>query len=186
MMSRLEVGTSYSYIALALVVTALGMGTTMPPATAAIMSGVPMAKAGVGSAMNDTTRELGGALGVAVIGSLLSSHYTSAVAPALAGLPDKLRELAQSSVGGAIELVRQGAAPPALADAAKRAFVDGMQLSLVAAAGFALAASLFALWLLPAEVHHGRADGHGLPDQRLDGLPVESPAHAGAVDMDTV
>jgi EmrB/QacA subfamily drug resistance transporter len=188
--SRLQVGTSYSFIAFALVITAMGMGITMPPATAAIMSGVPMAKAGVGSAMNDTTRELGGALGVAVIGSLLSSHYSSAIRPALTALPATLRGVAQSSVGGAIELVRKNAAPPALADAAKRAFVDGMHESLLTASLIALAASMFALWLLPAEVHHGRADGHGLPaDGPADEISIEGidePSHAGAVDLDAV
>ena len=183
--SRLEVGSSYGFIAVALVVTALGMGVTMPPATAAIMSGVPMAKAGVGSAMNDTTRELGGALGVAVIGSVLSSHYTTAIAPAIAGLPAKLHAIAASSVGGAIAVAGQaGARGPALLTAAKVAFVDGMQQSMLVGAAIALVAASIALWLLPAEVHHGRADGPPGAQLRLDGLPEGTPAHAGALDMD--
>ncbi|MEO6714958.1 MAG: MFS transporter [Mycobacteriales bacterium] len=181
LMSRLEVGTSYTYIAFALVVTAFGMGMTMPPATGAIMSGVPMAKAGVGSAMNDTTRELGGALGVAVIGSVLSSHYSSAIRPAIAGLPAEAQSIVKSSVGGAIALRDQ--VGPAVVSAAKTAFVDGMQQSMVVAAIIAITASGIALWLLPAEVHHGRADGHG---SRVDGQPDEQPAHAGTLDMDVV
>ncbi|MEP7055598.1 MAG: MFS transporter [Actinomycetota bacterium] len=199
--SRMEINTGYSFIALALVVTAFGMGLTMPPATASIMSGVPLAKAGVGSAMNDTTRELGGALGVAVIGSLLSSHYTSAIAPAVKGLSPKLQEVAQSSVGGALAVAGKvgGAAGQALVTAAKTAFVDGMQEALLVAAVIALVASALALWLLPAEVHHGRADGHGLPQSpdgqaatsnvdltRPEGLPSEGErAHAGSIDLDT-
>lgn len=187
LMSRLQVGTSYSFIALALVVTALGMGATMPPATAAIMSGVPMAKAGVGSAMNDTTRELGGALGVAVIGSILSSQYTSSIAPALAGLPIKLQEVARSSVGGAIGVAgRAGKAGSGLAAAAKIAFVHGMQRSLLVAALSALVASGIALWLLPAEVHHGHREVPGADDVRIDGQRQHEQSHAGALDLDTV
>lgn len=185
LMSRLDVGTGYGFIALALIVTALGMGLTMPPATAAIMSGVPMAKAGVGSALNDTTRELGGALGVAVIGSVFSSQYTSSIKPALAGLPAELADIARSSVGGAIAISgRLGDKGAALAATAKGAFIDGMQRSLLVAAVTALVASGVALWLLPAEVIQGHADA-GSPD-RFDGQAEGTRAHAGAVDMDVV
>src|SRR5206468_11122593 len=72
--SRLGIHTPYWEIAIELAIVAVGMGFTMPPSTASIMSSLPMAKAGVGSAMNDTTRELGGALGVAVLGSVLASR----------------------------------------------------------------------------------------------------------------
>ena len=71
------VTSSYWWFALAVVVQALGMGITTAPSTGAIMRSLPLHKAGVGSAVNDTTRELGGALGVAVLGSLVSSQFRS-------------------------------------------------------------------------------------------------------------
>ena len=185
LMSRLDVETSYGFIALALVVTALGMGLTMPPATSAIMSGVPMAKAGVGSALNDTTRELGGSLGVAVIGSVFSSVYGSSIKNSLTGLPAEVSEVARSSVGGAIAMSGElGAAGQQLGAAARLAFVDGMHKSLLVAAVSSLVASAFAWWLLPSVVAHGRGEIPAHPATRIDGQPDGQPAHAGAVDMD--
>ena len=72
---RAALTSSYWLFALGLVVQALGMGITTAPSTGAIMRSLPLHKAGVGSAVNDTTRELGGALGVAVLGSLVASHF---------------------------------------------------------------------------------------------------------------
>jgi EmrB/QacA subfamily drug resistance transporter len=155
LLSQCTVGSPYGYVALGLCVTAVGMGLSMPPSTAAIMSGVPMAKAGVGSAMNDTTRELGGALGVAVIGSVLSSHYTTAMASAAASLPETARPVALSSVGGAINVASTlGAGGSQLADAAKIAFVDGMELALLLGALTTLLASALVFRLMPARIHH--------------------------------
>ena len=129
--STLGVDSPYWLLALSLVVLAIGMGLTMPPSTTAIMSSLPMGKAGVGSAVNDTTRELGGALGVAVLGSLAASHYAAAVGradgspvrrrprPAGRWAPPS-RSPARSAASGA---------PPWPA-AAKTAFVDAMGVSL--------------------------------------------------------
>ena len=64
-----------------------GMGLAMAPATEAIMGSLPKAKAGIGSAMNDVVREVGGTLGVAVLGSVLSTSYASGMDDATAGLP---------------------------------------------------------------------------------------------------
>ena len=74
-------------LAVCLVILATGMAMTMAPATTSIMTSLPLGKAGVGSAVNDTTRELGGALGVAVLGSLVASHYASSIGdvPGFAG-----------------------------------------------------------------------------------------------------
>ena len=99
--------SSYWLFAAGLVVQALGMGFTTAPSTGAIMRSLPLHKAGVGSAVNDTTRELGGALGVAVLGSLVASHFRSSIHDALGGLPAKathsLAEALQhaAAVGGA-------------------------------------------------------------------------------------
>ena len=82
--------------------TSLAMGTMMAPSTDAVMGSVPPEHAGVGSAMNDVTRQTGGALGVAIIGSVLTSLYSSRVADAVdavAGLPLAAAESAKDSIG---------------------------------------------------------------------------------------
>src|SRR5262245_49488022 len=83
------VGAGYLPFAIGVVVQALGMGITTAPSTGAIMRSLPLHKAGVGSAVNDTSRELGGALGVAVMGSLVSSHFRSSMEGAVTGLPER-------------------------------------------------------------------------------------------------
>src|SRR5207249_4891880 len=93
---------NYPLLALSLVVTAAGMGMVTAPSTGAIIASLPLNKAGVGSAVNDTTRELGGALGVAVIGSVLASIYRSDVARHITSLPPSARA-ARSSLGAALQ-----------------------------------------------------------------------------------
>src|SRR5207248_8322919 len=90
-LSRSGVHADYPMLALSLVVTAAGMGMVTAPSTGAIVASLPLNKAGVGSAVNDTTRELGGALGVAVIGSVLASIYRSDVARHITSLPPSAR-----------------------------------------------------------------------------------------------
>ena len=77
------------------------MGSVMAPATDSVMGSVPPAKAGVASAMNDVTRQVGGALGVAIVGSLIDTIYTSRIGDAAAGLPPALRGPVEASIGGA-------------------------------------------------------------------------------------
>lgn len=134
---------------------AAGMAMTMTPLTTLIMSSVPLGKAGVGSAMNDTTRELGGALGVAVLGSLVTSQFTSSLGPAVSGLPGAARGVAESGLSGALRVAAEigGPAGERVADAAKLAFVDGIGLAASVAAVVVLVAAVAAWFLLPA--HHG-------------------------------
>src|SRR5207249_7813911 len=80
LLSRASPSSGYGLVITALIVMAAGMGFIMAPATESIMGSLPRAKAGIGSAVNDTTRQTGGALGVAVLGSLLASSYRSSVA----------------------------------------------------------------------------------------------------------
>jgi hypothetical protein len=135
-------------------VVAAGMGLTMAPATESIMGSLPPAQAGVGSAVNDTTREIGGALGVAVLGSVLSSVFGSRMVDALAGgqLPAEAHDVATQSVTGAVAVADHigGTQGRALADAAKSAFVDGLHTTSLVATGFAIVGSLIALVFLPA------------------------------------
>ena len=90
----------YLLTAVGLVLVAVGTGLLMPPATSALVSSLPEAKAGVGSAMNDTTREVGGAVGIAVIGALVSIGYRSSLGDTLDGADPHVEELASDSIGG--------------------------------------------------------------------------------------
>ena len=129
----------------------LGMGATMAPATDSIMGSLPLAKAGVGSAMNDTTRMVGGALGVAVIGSVLSSSYGDAMAPAVAGLPAPVAAAASDSVGAALSVAeRIGPQANDLILAARSSFVESMGDAVLVAAGVALLGAIVAFLFLPA------------------------------------
>ena len=123
LLSRIEAGTSYWPLAGGLVLLGLGMGLAMTPATATITDALPRHKQGVGSAMNDLARELGGALGIAVLGSLLTSTYRSNLDTT--GLPAPLAEQARSSVAVAAHLGGD------LAARAESAFVDGLQVALL-------------------------------------------------------
>jgi hypothetical protein len=133
-----------------------GMALTMTPMTTQLMASVPRDRAGMGSATNDTTRELGGALGVAVLGSLLTSQYSSAMSSVLAQIPEQAREVAEGSLGGIQGLIARGVLPAdtPLLDVAKGAFVDG--LTAAATVG-AVVVALAAI-----------AVKHFLPDDRLD------------------
>src|SRR5436305_8419435 len=101
--TTLAASTGYATIAAQMVVLGTGMGLTSAPATEAIMGVVPKAKAGVGSAVNDATRLLGGTLGVALIGSVYASLYASRLTGALpAGVPAHIARTAHESVGAAL------------------------------------------------------------------------------------
>jgi EmrB/QacA subfamily drug resistance transporter len=154
MASRLSVGATYGEVALALVVMSIGFAAMMPSATEAIMGSVPPAKAGVGSAVNDTTRELGGAFGVAVLGSVVSSTYGPQVRDAVAGspLPAPAVTAVSDQIGAAMHVANQigGAPGRLLADVASNAFVDGMQTALTIGAGALALGALVAALFLPA------------------------------------
>ena len=120
-MSTATIATGYGHVLLSIMVLGTGMALAMTPATESIMGSLPLAKAGVGSAMNDTTRQIGGALGVAILGSVFASAYTAALRPVLSGLPAPTTQQALSSVGAAIEIGTKvgGAAGAAIVTAAK-------------------------------------------------------------------
>lgn len=152
LLSRVEVSTGYGVVVAVMALLATGMALSMAPMTNSIMSGVPRAKAGVGSAMNDTSRELGGALGVAVLGSLVTSRYTTALKPALTGLPPAAAGMARSSLAGALAVADHlGPAGAGLASAARAAFVDGMGLALLVGAAVIGLAAIVARRFLPSE-----------------------------------
>ena len=150
--SQLTVSSSYADIAWRMVLMAGGMALTMSPATESIMGALPLAKAGVGSAMNDTTRQVGGTLGVAIVGSVFSSIYAGSIGDAIAGrpLPAAAADAVKGSIGGALAVAGRvgGSAGNALAGAARSAFVDGMETAVLVGAGVAiLGAVIVAIWL---------------------------------------
>ncbi len=148
--------TPYVYVAVCLVLMASGVGSVMPSLSAAILASVPMNKAGVGSAVNDTTREVGGAIGIAVVGSIINSVYRDHLGPALSSLPPQLAEAANDNVGAALYATAEYAkidpvGASALADTVKQSFVDGMHLGLRVAAVLALAGAVVVAMRLPNE-----------------------------------
>ena len=127
-----------------LLVLGAGVGIAMSPSTAAITSSLPEEKQGVASALNDTVREMGGAVGIALIGSVLNSAYRSNIEPTAASLPPEVAEPVTSGIGGALAVARQmGAEGQALVHASRQAFVDGMAPALYLGAALALAAAVF-------------------------------------------
>nr|WP_040493035.1 MFS transporter [Ilumatobacter nonamiensis] len=144
---RASVEGGYMSVLPGLMILGFGMGLTMTPATEAITATLPQEKQGVASALNDTSREVGGALGVALLGSILSSGYRSAIEPALEGLPPELAEHASEGIGSAYAVAAEaGDAAPQIIDAAQHAFVEGWVSSMwigVALAGVALAVLVF-------------------------------------------
>ena len=143
--------TGYGLIAVSLVLMGLGMGATMAPATESIMSSLPLAHAGVGSAMNDTVRMVGGTLGVAVLGSLLSGRYGADMESAVEGLPAPAQAAAEDSIGGASAVAEQvgGEAGATLSRVAETAFSSAMGTTLTIAAAVAMTGAFVALFVLP-------------------------------------
>jgi EmrB/QacA subfamily drug resistance transporter len=151
-------GTGYATIAIQMVLYGTGMGLTSAPATEAIMGVVPREKAGVGSAVNDTTRLLGGTLGVAVIGSVYASIYASHLTSTLPQrLPHAVAALAHSSVGAALGVAEHlagsghAALGRAVEHAASGAFITGLSAGCLVAGAVAAVGAVAAALLLPAQ-----------------------------------
>jgi EmrB/QacA subfamily drug resistance transporter len=135
-----------------LFVLAICLANVMAPATSAVMGAVPEAKAGVGSAMNDLLRQMGGALGVAIIGSVMNTAYRDRMGDALAGLPATAAQAAGDSVGAAVAVAARvgGPAGDTLASVARAAFVDALGLAAVVAAAIAIGTAVLIGRTMPA------------------------------------
>jgi EmrB/QacA subfamily drug resistance transporter len=152
LMATSTASTGFGFLLVASIVIAAGMGLAMAPATESIMGALPPAQAGVGSAVNDTTRSLGGALGVAIMGSVAASVFASRIHPALTHLPATVAAQAKASVGAAVTVGQHapGSTGHNLVDAARQAFVTGSDHAMLIAVAAALLGSLVAARFLPA------------------------------------
>jgi EmrB/QacA subfamily drug resistance transporter len=158
-------GGSYVPTGIGLLLFGLGAGVAMPPATEMIMATLPPARAGVGSAVNDTVREFGGALGVAVIGSVAATSYATSMHSELGRFPNLTaidRSMLVNNVGAATDTSRHlGAQAAEIASVARTAFVDSMHSSLWIAAGLAFCAAAVTFTQLPRQAAHGAHAAHG-------------------------
>ena len=167
-LSTIAADSPYPIVIAYFMMMAAGMGMTMAPATEAVMGSLPRAKAGVGSAINDTTRQVGGALGVAVIGTVVSSVYSARIVD-LGGVfelaPDQLAR-AESSLGAAQGLALSlGDQAGAFAAAAGDGFVDAMSIGLRLAA-LAVAGAFVVAWkFLPSHATEPEFEVIDRPEQ---------------------
>ncbi len=165
--STFSTETQYWYLLITIILLGGGMAMVMAPMTTQLMSAVPRDRAGIGSAMNDTTRELGGALGVAVLGSLVTSQYTSGVSGVAAQFPAQFQETIEASIGGVHGLIDQGAVPAELASGllttAKNAFVDGFGLAATAGAVIVFITAIAVRRLLPSDRRNAAVTGEAEP-----------------------
>ena len=151
-MSQSTTDSGYALIGFSIPVIGLGMGLTMAPATDSIMGSVPRANAGIGSAVNDTTRQVGGALGVAVLGSILSTAYGNRIENVASALPPAQAALVRDSIGAAAQVAQRigGFDGNLLMSGANAAFIHAMDVTLVAASAVAMFGALLSLAFLPA------------------------------------
>jgi EmrB/QacA subfamily drug resistance transporter len=163
-----------------LLVLGLGIGLLMSPSTTAITESLPEEHQGVASALNDTVREFGGAVGIALLGSVLNAGYRSSVSASTSDLSPELAHRVQEGIGSAYasagELGPQG---PQVLDAARHALVDGWQLSMWVSVAMAAAVFLFLVVRGPSR----RRAEQALPVIDVDAvgdMGAREPALAGA------
>ena len=172
LLSRLSVDTSYALMWPVFVIMGHGMGATMAPMTAAVMNSVGPQRAGLGSAMTNTSREIGGVLGIALLGTILTTKLKSSLAPALAGLGlSAQQQAAVASSAGHGELVVHGLGlSPAQETAVKAAFgqsfLDGFQIALLVGGLVLIVAAIVANRFIPGRGAY-RQEVHG-----TEGVPA--------------
>jgi EmrB/QacA subfamily drug resistance transporter len=150
--------TPYLLIVIGQIILGVGLGIAFSPATTTVMNSVPLAKAGIGSAMNDTTRQLGGALGVAVLGTVATNAYLNGVQPlraTLAELPPQMMQLINNSIQAAHLAARDPQVPETLRQTivttSNHAFVTGMNTAMLISSVAMVIAFFAVLVVLPAQ-----------------------------------
>jgi EmrB/QacA subfamily drug resistance transporter len=158
-----SVDVSYPTFVLAMCIVSLGIGLTMSPATNSIMGSIPVGQSGIGSALNSTTRQIGGALGVAVMGTILNSTYLANINAVQwpAQIPAQVLEAIRNSIQGA-HIVAQSMPSPQLSqmivDESSKAFTAGSENALVVAAIIMAVSAVLTLFILPAKVRPSQED----------------------------
>nr|WP_228047465.1 MFS transporter [Saccharopolyspora sp. HNM0983] len=167
-LSTMTASTGYWHLLGGLSLTALGMTLAMAPATDQLMAAVPRERAGMGSATNDVTREVGASLGVAVLGSVLGTSYATQLGAFTEGLPGPLRDAAESSLAGGMQVAGMlGESGWAFARVVADSWMNGMQLAHLVGAGLILLAALIAWRWLPRTMPE-----HPEPEAEPDPEPV--------------
>jgi EmrB/QacA subfamily drug resistance transporter len=151
--ATLTAQSGFAPLLVAQLILAVGFGLAMTPATNAIVASLPTAKQGVASAVNDTTREIGTALGIAIMGSMFNSGYRRALSRHLSGVPSGAARQARLAPGLALDAAhRLGRPGDALAATARDAFSSGMRLSMLSGAGVLLIAAAFVALRGPSQL----------------------------------
>lgn len=149
-MSTWTADLTYGFLALTMIVMMLGITLAMTPGTNILMASVPRNRSGMGSAMNDTTRELGGALGVAVLGAVISASYENSIVETAAKFPGAVGEALKSSLAVAMQVAEKlGPVAGQVVEAAEKAFMTGVSHAALIAAIIIFCASFIAFFGLP-------------------------------------
>jgi EmrB/QacA subfamily drug resistance transporter len=169
----LNATSSTLHVIVVVTLLAIGMGNVMAPATDSIMGSLPKARAGVGSAVNDTTRQFGGAVGVAMLGSLLASRYSSRMVHLLGGVvPRSVLAQVKGGIGQAVAALAQNPQAKPFASriraAADSSFVSGFHLAAIVAAGVIAAAAAGVVVWLPARAQPADPWAQSGPAQQVE------------------
>jgi len=177
-LTTLSPDTPYLIVGAAFAILGAGMSITVAPATGEIMTSVPLSKAGVGSAVNDTTRELGGAVGIALMGSIANTAYRSNVDLSGLDLPAESRAVAEESIGAAHAVAEGLPAGDALSAQAATAFTDAFTMTSAVSVGLALAAAgavlAFSRKRRPEPAFDPEQFEEAVRDYGLEPVPVEA------------
>jgi EmrB/QacA subfamily drug resistance transporter len=160
--TTLGVDSSYWRFGIGALITGIGLALATSPATTAIVSSLPEHRQGIASAVNDLMREVGGAFGIAVLGSVLAGGYRNGMAAATSNLPGPAADAARGSIVAATEIAhRAGPHGAALLESARAAFVDGLSTSLLVGACVLVAAGAVVAVLGPRREDAARASAAG-------------------------